>query len=275
THKRADCADTGATAFFDTIQGDSKNLEFQQCHCGANPLDFKDTVEHGYFFFRDQCYQPSADGGDKNDDRNNIYAMAQVVSKHQPRAENAEDLGTHLRKGFGTIASDAGDAAAQAYNTTKAVGKAMGKAGLSIGRAAGQTVLDAGESVAKTVGGVALNTAGDIGGVIANGSQSLRNKITGPEASSTGHPDQTNPLREALKDVDVKDAKAVKKSLTTGVSPSKLNPKLERVMGTLSLPPSLSKEVIANLSEASPPPKDVADKFGAEKKSIELPRASP
>lgn len=64
--KRTDCAGTGASVYRAKMPNDGSDLEFNQCHCGKGPEpeNFIDTVSHGYFWFRNRCYQAVQGQGD-------------------------------------------------------------------------------------------------------------------------------------------------------------------------------------------------------------------
>eukprot|EP01053_Blabericola_migrator_P003514 Blabericola_migrator_1__3513@NODE_2041_length_3378_cov_29_038357_g1296_i0_p1_GENE_NODE_2041_length_3378_cov_29_038357_g1296_i0NODE_2041_length_3378_cov_29_038357_g1296_i0_p1_ORF_typecomplete_len527_score121_14CAP/PF00188_26/5e20_NODE_2041_length_3378_cov_29_038357_g1296_i016553235 len=78
-HKRQDCAGTGASVFRETMPNDESDLEFQQCHCGKGPEpeNFVDTVSHGYFWFRNKCYEAITGQGDDTSKGMSMYNMLQ------------------------------------------------------------------------------------------------------------------------------------------------------------------------------------------------------
>lgn len=67
-YQRQDCANTGASSYAKTLPNDNSNVEFNQCHCGTAHSSeyFVDTVNRGYFWFRDRCYQATLGSGDDN-----------------------------------------------------------------------------------------------------------------------------------------------------------------------------------------------------------------
>eukprot|EP01054_Gregarina_sp_Poly1_P000905 Gregarina_sp_Poly_1__904@NODE_1217_length_4752_cov_23_215795_g680_i3_p1_GENE_NODE_1217_length_4752_cov_23_215795_g680_i3NODE_1217_length_4752_cov_23_215795_g680_i3_p1_ORF_typecomplete_len531_score61_35CAP/PF00188_26/7_1e20FinO_N/PF12602_8/0_037_NODE_1217_length_4752_cov_23_215795_g680_i314993091 len=77
--KRSDCRGTGAATYREKMPNDESDLEFQQCHCGKGPEpeNFVDTVSHGYFWFRNRCFQAVQGQGDDLSHGPSLYDMLQ------------------------------------------------------------------------------------------------------------------------------------------------------------------------------------------------------